>query len=133
MARPSDYNLEIAAEICERLAGGEPLQAICRKGDGMPTDTIVRRWRYALPEFCAMCAHAREDAGHAWAERAVAMAMTADPLTAVSVRVKFDALRWYASKLAPKTYGDKLQHIGDRDNPVATSLTVTYKRPGEVS
>jgi hypothetical protein len=59
--------------------------------------------------------------------------MTADPLTAASVRVKFDALRWYASKLAPKTYGDKLQHIGDRDNPVATSLTVTYKRPGEVS
>jgi hypothetical protein len=51
MARPSDYNLEIAAEICERLAGGEPLQAICRKGDGMPTDTIVRRWRYALQSF----------------------------------------------------------------------------------
>jgi hypothetical protein len=33
-------------------------------------------------------AHAREEAGHSWAERAVVMAMTADPLTAASVRVK---------------------------------------------
>jgi hypothetical protein len=130
MGRPTDYTPELAAEICERLAGGEPLQTICRKTDGMPTDTTVRRWRYAHPEFGAMYAHAREEAGHAWAERAVAMALTADPVTAAAVRVKYDALRWYASKLAPKAYGDRIQHSGDRDNPIATSLTVTYKRPG---
>jgi hypothetical protein len=133
MGRPTDYTAEIAAEICERLAGGEPLQAICRKSEKLPTDTTVRRWRHAHPEFGALYAHAREEAGHAWAERAVAMAMTADPTTAAAIRVKYDALRWYASKLAPKVYGDKLQHTGDRDNPIATSLTVTYKRPGEVS
>ena len=118
MGRPSDYTPELAAEICDRLAGGEPLQAICSSSDAMPDPKTVRRWRDAHPEFRSMYARAREDAGDAWAERALAAAMKADPVTAAAARVKFDALRWYASKLAPKTYGDKLQHAnaaGDGD------------------
>jgi hypothetical protein len=118
MGRPTDYTAEIAAEICDRIAGGEPLQAICNSSDTIPTPNTVRRWRDAHAEFRLMYAHAREDAGDAWAERALAAAMKADPVTAAAARVKFDALRWYTSKLAPKVYGDKLQHAnaaGDGD------------------
>jgi hypothetical protein len=57
-----------------------------------------------------MYAHAREEAGDVSGERALAAAIKADPATAAAARVKYDALRWYASKLAPKVYGDKLQH-----------------------
>lgn len=56
---------------------------------------------------------AREDAGDVWAQRALQVALEADPGTAVTNRLKFDAIRWYASKLAPKVYGDKMQHTGD--------------------
>ena len=132
MGRPTAYTPEIAAEICDRMAGGEPLTTICA-GNALPDASTVRRRRYAHPEFRAMYALAREESGNAWAERALAMAMTANPVTAAAVRVKYDALRWYASKLTPKVYGDKLQHSGDADNPVATSLTIAFKRPGDSS
>ena len=62
------------------------------------------------PNLAAMMfARAREDAGDTLAEAE----------TAQAVRVKYDALRWYASKLGPKTYGDELQHTGDPANPVS--------------
>ena len=104
--------------LCDRLASGEPLQAVCSSSGAMPTDTTVRRWRDAHPEFRLSYPRAREDAGDVWAERALTAAMKADPVTAAAARVKYDALRWYASKLAPKVYGDKVQHAnaaGDGD------------------
>jgi len=40
---PVQYSTELADAICERLAGGETLRAICRD-DGMPDHRSVRRW-----------------------------------------------------------------------------------------
>jgi hypothetical protein len=117
MGRPSSYSDDIALTICTRLSEGEALKRICAD-DGMPDRTTVNAWRRDRPAFSAMFARAREDAGDTLAEAAVAVAMTATPETAQAVRVKYDALRWYASKLGPKTYGDKLQHTGDPSSPV---------------
>jgi hypothetical protein len=91
--RPTNYTAEIAAKICDRLAGGEPLEKICSSSDAMPDPSTVRRWRHAHTEFRLMYAHAREEAGDVWAERALAAAMQADPVTAAAARVKYDALR----------------------------------------
>ena len=131
VGRPTDYTPEIAAEICDRIADGEPLRAIC-SSDTMPDASTVRRWRHVHPEFRATYAHAREEGGDAWAERALAAAMKADPVTAAAARVKYDALRWYASKLAPKVYGDKLQHAnaaGDGDQ--TTRIIYGWEPPAD--
>ena len=131
MARPSDYSEELATAICDRLASGEPLKTICT-AEGMPDPSTVRRWRHAHPEFRAMYARAREDAGDVWADRALQVALNADPVTAVTNRLKYDAIRWYASKLAPKVYGDKTQHAnaaGD-DDPVV-HVTYSWAKPDE--
>jgi hypothetical protein len=111
MGRPSSYTEELAAQILGRLADGEPLTAICKTA-GMPPRRTVCAWRHAHPEFQASFARAREDAGDVWAERALQAALTATPETAQAARVRFDALRWYASKLAPRVYGDRLEHVG---------------------
>ena len=42
-----------------------------------------------------------------------------------AVRVKIDTLKWIASKLKPKKYGDKLELGGDQDNPITIEL-VSY-------
>jgi hypothetical protein len=58
--------------------------------------------------------------------------MQADPVTAAAARVKYDALRWYASKLAPKVYGDKVQHAnaaGDGDQ--VTRIVYGWAAPPE--
>jgi hypothetical protein len=127
MARPSDYNIEIATEICTRISEGEPLKTILNT-EGMPGRTTVCVWRHAHPEFAAMYARARETAGDVWAERAVAVAMTADPVTAAAVRVKYDAIRWFASKLAPKVYGDKLQHTGADGGAITMIIETGVRR-----
>jgi hypothetical protein len=111
MGRPTNYSEELAAQVCNRLSAGEPLTKICSDED-MPGRSTVCAWRHAHPEFQANYARAREDAGDVWAERALQAALSATPETAQAARVRFDALRWYASKLAPKVYGDRLEHVG---------------------
>ena len=111
MGRPTKYNEELAAKVCERLSDGEPLTKIC-SDEGMPPRRTVCAWRHAHPEFEANYTRARENAGDVWAERALQAALSATPETAQAARVRFDALRWYASKLAPKVYGDRLEHVG---------------------
>ena len=96
----------------------------------MPTNATVGNWRHAHPEFFAQYARAREIAGEVWAERALQAGLHADPTTAQADRLKYDALKWYAGKIAPRTYGDKLQHAnaaGD-DDPVV-HVTYSWAKP----
>jgi hypothetical protein len=125
--RPTLYTAELALEICTRLADGEPLKTICA-AEGMPDRSTVFDWRHRHPEFQTMFATARIDAGDVWADRAVAVAMTADPVTAAAVRVKYDAVRWYASKLAPKIYGDRLQHTGADGGAITMIIETGVRR-----
>lgn len=62
VGRPSSFTQEIASEICERLAKGEPLTEIC-EDDRMPAWRTVYDWEKAQPELSAAIAHAR-DHGH---------------------------------------------------------------------
>ena len=57
--RPSDYSAEIADTICDRLAGGESLRAICADA-GMPDRATVSRWIARYDEFRDQYAFARE-------------------------------------------------------------------------
>jgi hypothetical protein len=43
MGRPSIYSDALAAEICERLASGESLRAICCE-EHMPSRKVVHEW-----------------------------------------------------------------------------------------
>lgn len=112
MARPSEFTPETANLICERLADGESLRKICAD-EAMPDRNTVRRWLSQQPEFRVQYAHAREEQADVYAERIIEEAETA---TDASIgRLRMDALKWAASKLAPKRYGDKLAIGGDED------------------
>ena len=43
--RPSQYTEDLAQEICDRIAGGETLIAICSE-PGMPKEVTVRGWDF---------------------------------------------------------------------------------------
>lgn len=124
MGRPSLYTEELAKTICSRIASGESLRAICRE-DGMPELTTVMNWRLSKPEFLEQYARAREmqaevfgdelleivdDGRNDWMERT-------DPGNegydfkgehVQRSRLRFDARRWWMSKVLPKQYGEKL-------------------------
>lgn len=107
--RPSTFTQEVADAICERIAGGESLRAICRD-EGMPHIATVQRWMDADDAFANRCAHARaiqadrveEDIAEVIDE---VRAGTLDPQAG---RVVLAGMQWRASKLAPKKYGDRL-------------------------
>lgn len=113
MGRPSDYRDELADEICDRLIEGESLRQICRR-PGMPDRRTVLRWLDAHADFAAKYARARESQGDLMDDLILEAAGTADKDNAAAVRVKIDAYKWRASKLAPKKYGDTstVKHAG---------------------
>lgn len=124
MKTPVTYTPKIAATICARLAAGESLRAICRS-DGMPDESAVRQWVINNDhEFAPQYTRARDigldtmadevfdiadDGTNDYAERVGKGGkkfMAFDAEHVARSRLRFDARRWYLSKLAPKKYGD---------------------------
>jgi len=109
--RPSTYTEAKAAEICRRMVGGESLRTVC-KAPGMPTFVTVFNWRRAHPEFLEQYARAREDQADAHIEEMLDVARQAvnakSSEEVQGYRLLVDTLKWRASKMKPRSYGDKL-------------------------
>ena len=131
--RPSLYTDALAADICRRLAEGETLRAICRDV-AMPGKTTVLRWLgdKKNADFRTQYAHAREMQADALFDEALEIADDASGDWAVDKdgkktldhehvqrsRLRVDTRKWAAGKMAPKRYGDKIQHTGDGGGPI---------------
>lgn len=123
-SRTIDYSNAIGDIICERIANGESLRAICREED-MPAMSTVFRWLNLVAEFSDQYARAREEQADTYADELVSIAdegetkvivgndgttMVAYDSTAVARnRLRVDTRKWVASKLKSKKYGDKIQ------------------------
>lgn len=125
MGRPSDFTPEIANEICELISEGRSLRMIC-EGEGFPHRSTVQRWLATNEAFRAQYAHAREQQAEYYAEKIVDDALVATD--AAIGRLRMDALKWAASKLAPKKYGDKIAHVGgdEGDAPIKHSVAIEF-------
>lgn len=116
--RPTDYSIEVAKRICDLLVSrkddGSPyaLKDVCEELDLW--EGTVYNWKNKHPEFYELYERARKDRAEMMAEDVLRVVDT-DPDPA-SARVKMDARKWYAAKLNPKQYGDKV--MGDKDNPL---------------
>ena len=130
--RPSDYTPEMADLICLRLSKGESLIKMCLESE-MPGQSTVYQWLQAHPEFAEKYARARERQADYLAEETIKIAdETQDPAKA---RLQVDARKWFASKVAPKKYGEKVtQELSGPDGgPIPTSLEVSFVRPSEAA
>jgi hypothetical protein len=156
IGRPSDYTLETATIICNRLADGESLRAIC-VDDDMPNKSTVFRWLIVNDIFRDQYARAREaqaehlvdeileisdDGTNDWMERRTASLRRAPGVDSGWVlngehvqrsRLRIDARKWFASKVAPKKYGEKIETtLQGGDKPVAVSISWAAT-PGEAT
>ncbi len=111
MARPTKFTPKTADQICERIADGESLRLVC-EDETMPAKSTVMRWLNddRILEFRDQYAHAREAQADCYADQIIeiADAAAADNTAVQRARLRVDARKWKASKLAPKAYGDKL-------------------------
>lgn len=102
--RPTLNTPEMIEAICERLAEGESLVAICAD-DAMPSVRAVQNWQHADAAIDAQITRAREVGLYVRAERAVQDAKAA-PDAALG-RLAFDADRWFIGKLSNAFSDDK--------------------------
>lgn len=114
----ADYSPELFDIICERMAQGETLRAICREPD-MPNITTVWKWKEADEARSKQYACAREAQADAQFERIgdIVDKVECGDLEPAQARTMVDALKWTAGKLRPKVYGDKVAIGGDDDAP----------------
>jgi acyl-CoA reductase-like NAD-dependent aldehyde dehydrogenase len=126
--RPSIFTEELATRICERLAAGESLVTVSADAE-MPHRATVHRWRAENSEFRDRYARAREDQADSLAEEALERGRSCGQDEANAARVHIDTIKWYAAKVAPKTYGDKQTHEvgGIGGGP----LVITWQPPSE--
>lgn len=114
IGRPSLYNTEIAEKICDLIARGMSLRAICSSKD-MPTTSTVCLWLSKEPSFSEQYTRAREEQADIFADEIIdiADAVAPDSAEVAKAKLQIDARKWKASKLAPKKYGEKLELGGD--------------------
>ena len=128
VGRPSMYSDALAAEICRLMAEeGMSVRKLCERPD-MPSRITIINWLAdeRRAEFLNQYTQAREALADYYAEQTVDISDEEETTTkrngedvevvfdAVAVarnRLRMDARKWYASKLAPKKYGDKTETV----------------------
>lgn len=145
MAGGVQFSDELFDTICERIAEGESLVAIC-KSEGMPSYTSVMNWlakdeggklvekyaraREAQADYLAYeTLDIADDASNDWMKRNGKDDEPGWDLNGEHVqrsRLRIDQRKWMASKLAPKKYGDKLA-VGGAEELGPVKMTITWQ------
>ena len=122
IGRPSSYTERTANIICERISLGESLRSICRQ-EGFPDKVTVLRWLKNYPEFRTQYTQARDEQADTYFDMIIDEAF--DSHDAQIGRLRVDALKWVSSRLAPKRYGDRIEH----EHTGEQKLTLTFSTP----
>ena len=140
LGRPTDYTVELAEKICERIAQGNSMRKVCRDDD-MPAISSVFSWFRVHPEFAEQYARAcseRSEAHHEGlmdlGDEALELAQYVDPKASnavvQAVKLKADNLKWSMSKMQPKKYGEKLDVTsGGKPIPILGGTSVHEIQP----
>ena len=135
MSRPTIRTNELEDDILSRIACGESLRGICAE-DGMPNISTVIRWLAADEDFARKYTRAREMQAEILADEMLDIAdndksdridikdkdgniiRTEQNNVAVArSKLKLEQRRWWAEKLRPKVYGNKVAVGGSDDMP----------------
>lgn len=147
--QPSRYTKAAAARICDLIIEGKTLRQIAAT-EGMPSIPSIYRWMEAHPEFREQYARAKDIQTEILVDeiRTIAFDGSMDveeredrngntyEVTRQDVvqrsKLMVDAIKWQASKLKPKKYGDKLDlnHSGKVETSTPTlRISSTVPKP----
>jgi hypothetical protein len=130
MAYATDEVAEIQEKVITEIQTGRSLRQVC--GDeGMPNFRTVQRWIVSDGSFAVRYARARTAQADTLFDRmeAVEEAVSAGTMDSHAARVVLDSMRWRASKLAPKVYGDRLDvQVSDTRISISGALAAAQAR-----
>ena len=123
------YSPELGARICGELVIRDEvdktrsLRYVCSL-EGMPAESTVYEWLSAHEDFAERYGRARETLAEMNANDILTISDTATD--ANLARLRIDARKWWASKVAPKKYGDKVLVGGDADSPIQVRHDIEF-------
>jgi hypothetical protein len=141
MARPTKYTEELAEQICEALATkSKGLNSICKDLKIAPSSVYL--WLIEHEGFSERYARAREEQADLLADEIIEISddESKDTLSGehgeypnqakiARDRLRIDARKWKASKLAPKKYGDKMDVTSNGET--VSSYVIGFKKTGD--
>jgi hypothetical protein len=126
--------VEMFENLLSQIEAGKSMREVCRM-DGMPDHTTVIRWLKNDASLATRYAHARVAQADVLFDRmeAVEEAVSAGTMDSHAARVVLDSMRWRASKLAPKVYGDRLDvQVSDNRISIKGALEAANARLAHV-
>lgn len=112
-------------KILDLMAKGHLVYDIAAMDD-MPGYTTIQGM-FQQERWATAYARAREMQAHAIAERAIREAERATG-DAQLARLKFDARRWFVGKIAPRIYGDRVEHRVEAGESYVEALRLASER-----
>jgi|ERR1700761_79346 len=123
VGRPSIYTEELGDEICLKIATTcESIPDLCKSNPHWPSVNAIYEWRILRKDFGDKYARAKSLQVECLVNKAQELAKSRDyfyindkgekvpnPCYVPAARLEIDTIKWFASKLAPKIYGDKIQ------------------------
>lgn len=117
----STFTQALFDRICERIAEGESLRAICKTKD-YPAKRTVLRWVAADEALQKQYAEAQVMRAEHYFDEIIDIAdKGADP---AKTRVQVDARKWVLARMNPKKYGDRVlnEHMGEDGGPLVVQI-----------
>jgi hypothetical protein len=124
--------------LCEQISEGKSLSSALKTSEGMPSYQLVMLTLRNNPEFRTMYEKAVESRADRLAEEIIELADQEmpegleGPMASAWVqqkRMQVDARKWVASKLKPKTYGDRIDvAVTDHRISITGALTQAKQR-----
>jgi hypothetical protein len=139
MARLSEYDPAIAADLCQRISTETiSLRAICDSEERFPNVSTFYRWMLNHSELRELYARSKTEQLQILADEIVPLAdqdricekvtIKADGSREVVIldqversKLMIDSRKWLLSKLDPKRFGERVQneHTGENGGPIA--------------
>jgi hypothetical protein len=124
--RPTDYNLQLAQEICDEISNSDKgLKDLCAANSNWPHRNTIMRWLLEKEEFSGMYAKAKMAQVDLMVEDIIAISDDNSRDTLIKIdskgneyeacnsewiarsRLRVDSRKWLASKLVPRVYGER--------------------------
>jgi len=137
IGRPTKYSDEWARQFCDLISQGKSVVDICAM-EGQPSRDSVYAWMREREDFSDMYARAREERADRLFEELFEIAdkPCTNQVEVQQQRNRLDTRKWALSKLAPRKYGDRVEHDvkgGDFQPAILIQVSGGAPEPVEVN
>ena len=111
MARPSDYNINLCEEVCDRIMNGENIKSILASDKKFPSFPTWCKWKRENSELLNLYVNAIQDKSESVDEQIdeIWLGCKNGEYEPSVANVLIQTLKWKAAKYYPKMFGDNKQ------------------------